>query len=124
MLFISEIKISGQNQALKQTFKDIEIKAGKQTYSFQFEIKEPKLWWTHNLGKPFLYKFDIQLSKNNKLIDSESISLGLRTIELVREKDNFGESFYFKLNETNINPKFAYDELLLSFNCEANKTNF
>jgi len=97
--FKSEIKISGQNQSLKQTFKDIEIKAGKQNYSFQVEIKEPKLWWTHNLGKSFVYIFDIQLSKNNKLIDSESISLGLRTIELVREKDNFGESFYFKLNE-------------------------
>jgi len=34
------------------------------------------------------------------------------------------QNIYFKLNETNINPKFAYDELLLSFNCEANKTNF
>ncbi|MBI2446511.1 MAG: hypothetical protein HYV51_01680 [Parcubacteria group bacterium] len=34
------------------------------------------------------------------------------------------QNIYFKLNETNINPKFAYDELLLSFNCDANKTNF
>ncbi len=28
------------------------------------------------------------------------------------------QNIYFKLNETNINPKFAYDELLLSLNCE------
>ena len=34
------------------------------------------------------------------------------------------QNIYFKLNETNINPKFAYDELILNLNYEANKINF
>lgn len=96
--FKARIKIKGQNYFLRKTFKDIAIKKGRHYYSLPFEINKPKLWWVHNLGEPFLYKLNIQLSNNNKLIDSKSISLGLRTIKLVREKDDTGESFYFKLN--------------------------
>lgn len=62
-------------------------------------IENPKLWWTHNLGEPFLYTFKFRL-KDEKgiIIDEKTIKKGLRTIELVNEKDDWGESFYFKLN--------------------------
>ncbi|MBK7870644.1 MAG: glycoside hydrolase family 2 protein [Saprospiraceae bacterium] len=63
-----------------------------------FTINNPQLWWTHNLGEPYLYNFIIEISKDGQVIDSKSMRYGLRTIELVREKDKFGESFYFKLN--------------------------
>ena len=61
-------------------------------------IKNPKLWWTHNLGEPFLYNFTIHLKKGNAIIQSMNKKVGIRTIELVTEKDSIGESFYFKLN--------------------------
>jgi beta-mannosidase len=38
------------------------------------------------------------LYQSNKLLDEKKLSIGLRTIELVQEKDTFGKSFYFKLN--------------------------
>lgn len=64
-----------------------------------FEIENPTLWWTHNLGNPYLYEIRVQLlSKNNQVLSDKTIRKGLRTIELITEKDEFGESFYFKLN--------------------------
>ncbi|MDX1942005.1 MAG: glycoside hydrolase family 2 protein, partial [Saprospiraceae bacterium] len=63
-----------------------------------FTINNPQLWWTHNLGEPYLYNFIIEISTDGQVVDSKSIRYGLRNIALVREKDKFGESFYFKLN--------------------------
>lgn len=62
-------------------------------------IENPKLWWTHNLSEPFLYTFKFRLKDEKGIIfDEKTIKKGLRTIELVTEKDDWGESFYFKLN--------------------------
>tara|TARA_B100000787_G_scaffold96048_2_gene70889 strand:- start:10281 stop:12782 length:2502 start_codon:yes stop_codon:yes gene_type:complete len=71
---------------------------GKDTYTFPITIKNPKLWWTHNLGDPFLYDFTINLKKGNTVIQTINKKIGLRSIELVTEKDSIGEGFYFKLN--------------------------
>tara|TARA_B100000795_G_scaffold112494_1_gene83342 strand:+ start:60355 stop:62856 length:2502 start_codon:yes stop_codon:yes gene_type:complete len=71
---------------------------GKDTYTFPITIKNPKLWWTHNLGDPFLYDFTINLKKGNTVIQTINKKIGLRSIELLTEKDSIGEGFYFKLN--------------------------
>lgn len=64
-----------------------------------FEIKNPKLWWPHNLGQPYLYDIKIELRDSQGFIlDEQVIRKGLRTIELVTEKDEIGESFYFNVN--------------------------
>lgn len=62
------------------------------------EIQNPKLWWCNGLGEPYLYKYKIILTDGKKVIDEKQVNVGIRTVELVREKDEFGESFYFKLN--------------------------
>ena len=85
--------------ANKQTNStNLKISKGKQTYTIPFEIKDPQLWWTHNLGKPHLYQFDFKLIENNSIKDEKSIKKGIRTIKLITEKDSIGESFYFELN--------------------------
>jgi beta-mannosidase len=61
-------------------------------------IDNPKLWWSNGLGEPYLYKFEISLKKNGKVLDSKTISAGIRNVELIQEKDSAGRSFYFKLN--------------------------
>ncbi|MGE0089527.1 MAG: glycoside hydrolase family 2 protein [Bacteroidales bacterium] len=96
--FVGALRIDGKNQKIKKTFNDISIKKGTHLYDLQFEIENAKLWWIHNLGEPYLYKFNIDLRNKNKLIDSQHFKLGLRTIELIRAKDDAGKSFYFKLN--------------------------
>ena len=77
---------------------NISLKKGKHTYKVPIEIINPKLWWTHNLGNPYLYNFNFQLISDGKIKDEKSIKKGIRTIKLIAKKDTIGESFYFELN--------------------------
>ena len=62
-------------------------------------INNPKLWWPHNLGDPYLYDIKVVVEDDNVKLDSISIKKGLRTIALITEKDSIGESFYFNIND-------------------------
>ena len=81
--------------------KTVTLKKGINEVSIDFSIINPKKWWTHQLGKPYLYTtastIKTTINGGSTQIQLEK-KLGLRTIELVQEKDNVGQSFYFKLN--------------------------
>ncbi|HNW98778.1 MAG TPA: glycoside hydrolase family 2 protein [Bacteroidales bacterium] len=63
-----------------------------------FSIQNPKLWWCNGLGEPFLYHLELEIYQGKEKIYSDSTELGIRTIELVQQKDSLGKTFYFKLN--------------------------
>lgn len=68
-----------------------------QTVTFDWTVKDPELWWTHDLGDPHLYEVGVTLFANSEPCDSWDDKVGIREIKLVREADN-GESFGFSLN--------------------------
>lgn len=68
------------------------------SFSLPFEIKNPQRWWPHNLGTPYLYDLKIRARKNGVLVEDFKLRKGLRTVELVNEKDSIGESFLIKIN--------------------------
>lgn len=74
------------------------LKKGINVINLPIEIKNPILWWCNGLGVPHQYLFRFSLEKNNDKLDNKLIKVGLRTIELIQEKDSIGKSFYFKLN--------------------------
>ena len=50
------------------------------------------------MGKPNLYSTKIVLTDENGILDEKNTKIGVRTIEVVQEKDTIGKSFYFKIN--------------------------
>lgn len=78
--------------------ESLNLKKGINTFSYPIKINKPKLWWSNGLGEPFLYELEATLlNKGNKSISIKK-KLGIRTIELIRKKDEWGTSFYFELN--------------------------
>jgi len=61
-------------------------------------VKNPQLWWPNGLGDQPLYEIEIEVVKNSKKLDTMKKRIGLRTLQLVREKDEWGESFKFACN--------------------------
>lgn len=99
--FTTEINVSEVNTIelqINEKTKIFHLKKGKNKVKMQYEIAKPKLWWCNGLGTANLYPFQINILKKKKIIDSKKLNIGLRTIELVQEKDEIGKSFYFKLN--------------------------
>jgi beta-mannosidase len=62
------------------------------------EIVEPELWWPNGLGGQPLYRIEVQLVEGSTTLDTRSFQMGLRTLELRREPDAWGESFSFVVN--------------------------
>ncbi|WP_046757157.1 beta-mannosidase [Kordia jejudonensis] len=73
-------------------------KQGTHTYTTKLNITNPKRWWTHNLGEPYLYEFNISLLEGKDLKAQQKVKKGLCTIKLITKKDEKGETFYFELN--------------------------
>ncbi len=78
--------------------KETRLIVGENVIYLDVVIPLPKLWWTHNLGTPFLYDVKTSVYTEGGQSDEKVMKHGLRTLELVQEKDAIGESFYFKLN--------------------------
>uniref|UniRef100_UPI003217C782 beta-mannosidase n=1 Tax=uncultured Draconibacterium sp. TaxID=1573823 RepID=UPI003217C782 len=89
--------VSVSNDGVQLASAAVNLIPGIEKYSVNFEIENPKLWWTAGLGDPYLYNITGELNISGRKT-TESTRIGIRTLELVREKDDAGTSFYFKLN--------------------------
>jgi len=83
---------------------DIALRKGLNKISVPFKIEDPHLWQPNGWGKAIIYALQFSLKKNSQTIDSKEERIGLRTVELIQEKDEKGKSFYFKVNG---NPMYA-----------------
>ncbi len=66
------------------------------------EILEPELWWPNNLGEQPLYTVEVSLARQESELDRKELRIGLRTITVKQEADQWGESFAFEVNGTAI----------------------
>uniref|UniRef100_A0A1A9Z9Y7 beta-mannosidase n=1 Tax=Glossina pallidipes TaxID=7398 RepID=A0A1A9Z9Y7_GLOPL len=82
-------------------------------FKFQVNVTKDKvsLWWPNGLGEQKLYPLYISvncwLDKGQpqlraKTTSQKMIKIGFRTIELIEDLDDYGKSFYFKVNKQTI----------------------
>ncbi|MGE5528639.1 MAG: beta-mannosidase [Patescibacteria group bacterium] len=83
---------------------EAEVKEGAAAAQFAARITEPELWWPNGYGAQPLYGVEISLFDGERLLDRRTYRIGLRTVALVREPDQWGESFRFEVNNV---PVFA-----------------
>jgi beta-mannosidase len=99
--FTTEIRVSEVKTIqlkINEKSETFHLKKGTNKVKIHYEISNPKRWWCNGLGFPHQYEFHFSLENNRKIIDNKELKIGLRSIELVQDKDEFGTSFYFKLN--------------------------
>ncbi len=78
--------------------KSFSLHKGINRLSIPFHVRHPHLWWTNGLGKPYLYRFSVDMVKNGKRVDKKSLRYGIRSLQIVQKPDSAGSSFYVKLN--------------------------
>lgn len=62
------------------------------------EIFNPQLWYPNGLGNQPLYALTVSLKEKGEVVDEKKLSIGIREMKLVQNKDEFGESFYHEVN--------------------------
>ncbi|MDF2962795.1 MAG: beta-galactosidase [Paenibacillus sp.] len=62
------------------------------------KVSNPKLWWTHDLGEPYLYVLEVMLFVDGELVDGYRKPFGIRTIELQLKDEEGRNAFVFVLN--------------------------
>lgn len=74
------------------------LEAGENQVAFEVELEGAEYWWPRSWGAPALYTLEWQLSREGLALDQRSGQFGLCTINLIREADAEGRSFYFEVN--------------------------
>ena len=69
--------------------KSFSIQPGESNVNFSIFIKNPKLWWTWDHGKPNLYSASISVELDNSVSDTRDITFGVRKIEFDADKRFF-----------------------------------
>ncbi|TQK02557.1 beta-mannosidase [Herbaspirillum sp. SJZ107] len=76
----------------------VELKAGINRIELPLHIDQPQRWYPHGYGAQPLYRYEVQLGDGQSAIAGATARTGLRSVELRREVDAKGKSFYFAVN--------------------------
>ena len=75
-----------------------EVDLDADCHTLELAIERPQRWWPHGYGAQPLYQVEIMLLSGATILDWRSYQLGLRTIELRQQPDQWGRSFTFVVN--------------------------
>jgi beta-mannosidase len=75
-----------------------EFKAMGEGGHFAISVREPRLWWPNGLGEQPLYRLEVRLMHEDESLDATQLMIGLRTLQIRREPDAWGESFELVVN--------------------------
>ena len=75
--------------------KSVVSEAGEEA---EITVDHAQLWWPNGYGEQPLYDLSFELLDGERVLDSGTRSLGLRTIEIDQDKDEWGERFGIRVN--------------------------
>jgi len=75
----------------------VQLEQGMNEVYISYELESPELWWPAGLGDQHLYQITARLIGGGTR-DEIYTSFGIREIKLVKEPDEYGESFFFEVN--------------------------
>ncbi len=70
-------------------------------------VDHPQIWWPNGYGAQPLYHLSVVLKHEEVLLDHKEFTLGLRTMTISQEKDEWGSEFAFMVNGVKIFAKGA-----------------
>ncbi|WP_070136934.1 glycoside hydrolase family 2 protein [Crocinitomix algicola] len=73
---------------------------GLNTFHYELIFDTVKLWNPINRGEQHRYKIPFEIRNQEKKLYNSTLKIALRKVELINQKDEFGTSFYFKINDT------------------------
>ncbi len=94
----AELKVSltGEDGTRREAAA-VDLVEGDNVLSAELDIENPLLWWPRGMGPQNLYELEATVKLENGDL-SATRTIGLRRVELVRESDEEGESFHFRIN--------------------------
>ena len=87
--------------------RDADLKVKDGLADTTLTLSTPQLWWTYDLGKPYLYKLEVTLYADGQEVDRYNERFGVRTIELALHNEQGEDAFAFILNGVKIYAKGA-----------------
>lgn len=86
-----------KGEVSRQNFENIRAED-----TYQAIIEEPELWWCNGFGEQPLYTICFILKQNDTVLEKIEKRIGLRTLTVRTEPDQWGESFEFFLNGVSV----------------------
>lgn len=76
-------------------------------FEARLTVEDAQLWWPNGLGAQPLYTATVVLLSEGEPLDELSFRFGIRTVELLRERDAEGETFILAINGVRVFAKGA-----------------
>ncbi len=100
-VFTAELVVDGKPLQSRQVRRSTS-ESQTHTVRFEFSKDSPELWWPRGYGPQPLSEVAITCSVDSRQVAVSSRRFGYRRAELIREDDEKGESFYFRVNGVDI----------------------
>lgn len=70
--------------------------------TLELRVENPEIWWPHGYGAQPLYTLETILQDESGELDRKSMRIGLRTVTISQENDQWGQEFCFLVNGVKI----------------------